>query len=92
MPLVEALCDVPFGVGVKPKGTRFEATVREANLLVALKRARVVESEAAAEAAPATAKQDAAPESAQPRAEEVAKTESKPEKRKYQRRDMRARD
>lgn len=92
MPLVEALCDVPFGVGVQPKGARFEATVREANLLVALKRARVVEPEKATDPAPDAAPKEVAPASDTPPADEVAKTESKPEKRKYQRRDMRARD
>lgn len=38
MPKVKALVDVPFGVGIQPKGAVFDATEQEASLLVALKR------------------------------------------------------
>lgn len=44
---LEATCDCPFGVGVQSKGSQFEATENEAKILVALQRAKVVETKAA---------------------------------------------
>ena len=45
MPKIEAIVDVPFGTGVQLKGSQFDATEQEAQLLVALKRAKLVEPE-----------------------------------------------
>jgi len=43
MRILEATCRCPFGVGVKEKGERFEATQQEAAILVALQRAKYVD-------------------------------------------------
>lgn len=78
MPKIEALVDVPFGTGVQPKGSQFEATKQEAEILVALNRARIVKEKEVEtkDEEPQTAAND----------EEGAK----PTKGKYQRRDMKA--
>lgn len=47
MPTVKALTNTPFGVGIRAKGEVFEATEHEAKLLVALRRAVIVEPEKA---------------------------------------------
>ena len=81
MPKVEALCDVPFGVGVQPRGAVFEATQQEANLLVALKRVRVVKQQAVEKAPEVAAKVDAPV---------VEKADRPAAGRNYNRRDMQA--
>lgn len=85
MPKLEAIVAMPFGVGVKQVGEQFDATQQEANLLVALKRAKLVKSEAA-KAEPTKAEA--------PKVEKVVKAEEAPKpnasKRAYNRRDMKA--
>lgn len=81
MPKLEAIVNMPFGVGVKNAGELFDATDEEAKLLVALKRAKRVDAGKAAKSE--TTAQDAAP------AEATSKSDAKPN-RGYSRRDMKA--
>lgn len=78
---MEAIIDMPFGVGIRAKGETFEATESEAKILEALKRARRVgaetdSGEAASKERPGTSKKP-------------AKTAA-PQKGEYSRRDMKA--
>lgn len=42
MPTVKALCNVPFGTGIRATGEEFEASDHEAKILVALRRVELV--------------------------------------------------
>jgi hypothetical protein len=74
MPKLEAIVDCPFGVGVQPQGSQFDATDDEAKILIALQRAKLAEEKAKAKA----------PEP-DPKPEKTSKTAGE-----YNRRDMKA--
>lgn len=80
---VEALVNCPFGTGIQQKGAQFEATQAEANILVALKRVRIVTEKAKVETPAEKVEQ----------VEKAVEPKAEPKKQKgYNRRDMRAKD
>lgn len=81
MPKMQAIVDMPFGVGIREKGETFEATEHEAGILEALKRARRLDEQG--EAPAAVSGSEPAPAADKPATENrAAKT--------YARRDLKA--